>query len=322
MARNTEFLAINPSYYGTQHAGFDFFTLHGAPGTYNKATGGIAGLMWKQSVKKGKPFFAVSTSYVAPSANLANATQINTSSTTGSGILSAQSGGSWLTQVGFQAKQWKTTFAWRYGQCGQVFARRGTNAAGNNSNNYFGCDSGSGVNGGDVTTTATSGGIYSNSFAYNLAWQPKKSGTVVPSLSLGWGYNAFSQGSASAPQTFNSTINSSGISNQLTNANIAATQSWTVALQWDDAFSKGNAAGLAVGQGTFVTATRNGVTPQDGNYVWEWWYKFRMSDNIAITPIMFYMSNPSSAGTAIPTAQNSALGAGVWGALMTTTFKF
>jgi hypothetical protein len=51
MARNTEFLAISPSYYGA-FEGLDFFRLHGAPGVYNKATGGTGGLIWKQTVKK------------------------------------------------------------------------------------------------------------------------------------------------------------------------------------------------------------------------------------------------------------------------------
>ena len=96
-ARNTEFLAVNPSYYG-DFSGLDFFTLHGAPGAYNKATGGMAGLMWKQNVKKGKPFFAVSTSYVAPNADSSNPSN--------GGVFTNGSGGSWLTQLGYQAQQW------------------------------------------------------------------------------------------------------------------------------------------------------------------------------------------------------------------------
>ncbi len=65
-ARNTEFLAIRPSFYGGRGTNIlDVFTLHGAPGTYNKATGSAFGLMWKQNVKKGNPYFAASTSYIA-----------------------------------------------------------------------------------------------------------------------------------------------------------------------------------------------------------------------------------------------------------------
>jgi hypothetical protein len=72
LMRNTEALAIEPSYYGDLKL-LDAFTVHGAPGTYNKATGGGAGVIWRQSVKKGAPFFGASLSYVAQNANSATA---------------------------------------------------------------------------------------------------------------------------------------------------------------------------------------------------------------------------------------------------------
>ena len=103
-------------------------------------------------------------------------------------------------------------------------------------------------------------------------------------------------------------------------ANIAATQSWSVALQWKDAFIKGNSAGMAVGQPSFVTSLRNGATPQDGNYAWEWWYKFQVTDNISVSPAIFYLSNPSSAGAATSSTVNS--GANVLGGLVVAQFKF
>ena len=119
--RNTEALAITPFYYGDLDV-LDYFRVFGAPGAYNKATGGGAAVIWKQNVKKGKPYFAASFSYVAPNANSAT--------TTGNGgIFENSSNGNLLTQVGYQANQWKTTFAWRYGQCGQLVNRQGTAAA-------------------------------------------------------------------------------------------------------------------------------------------------------------------------------------------------
>ncbi|MEI8250725.1 MAG: carbohydrate porin, partial [Synechococcus sp. ELA057] len=95
---------------------------------------------------------------------------------------------------------------------------------------------------------------------------------------------------------------------------------WTVGLQWKDAFIKGNSAGMAVGQPSFVTATRNGATPFDGNYAWEWWYKFQVTDKIAVTPLLFLLTNPSSAG-AVGTATTATNG-GVFGGLLTAQFKF
>ena len=302
-ARNTEFLAVNPSYYG-DFSGLDFFTLHGAPGAYNKATGGMAGLMWKQNVKKGKPFFAVSTSYVAPSADSSNPSN--------GGVFTNGSGGSWLTQLGYQAQQWKATFGWRYGQCGQAVNRRGTQAAvaaepcGN-------------------TATGWTSDNYNNNFAVGLAWQPKNNGTIVPSISGGWGYSsyAYSNTAGAAVRTSNTGVSAAGISNALAATNISATQSWTVGLQWKDVFAKGNSAGMAVGQPSFVTSTRNGVTPFDGNYAWEWWYKFQVSDNISITPMLFYLSNPSSAGANTGTAAAPInTGANVFGGLLAAQFKF
>ena len=287
-ARNTEFLAISPSFYRSEL--LDVFTLHGAPGTYNKATGAAAGFMWKQNVKKGKPYLAASTSYVAP-----NAENGSTDNVTSGGMFGKNSQGSWTTQIGVAAPQWSAAFAWRYGQCGSNF-RRGTQYG----QPAVGC--GSALTG--VATTA-----YSNNFALTAAWQPKKGGTIWPSVSVGWGYNALTQSNLvnRAVPTYNDL------------ANRGASQSWQVGLQWTDVFAKGNAAGMAVGQPTFATNLRNGQTPNDGNYAWEWWYKFQVTDNIAITPAIFYLSRPAGqlTGIAAPGTTNN-----VFGGLIQTQFRF
>jgi len=87
---------------------------------------------------------------------------------------------------------------------------------------------------------------------------------------------------------------------------------------------------MAVGQPSFVTATRDGTTPQDGNYAWEWWYKFKVSDQISLTPTLFYLSNPSSAGTSGinsvtsggTSTFNGATAASVFGAFVAAQVKF
>ena len=287
--RNTEFLAITPFYYKSDL--LDFFTLNGAPGTYNKATGAIAGLMWKQNVKKGKPYFAASTSYVAPEAYNGN-TENSVTGNAGGGIFGDNSRGSFTTQLGVAAPQWALAFAWRYGQCGQGF-RRGSQYA----NQTESCG---------PTNTGAASTAYSNNFALTGAWQPKKAGGIVPSLNLGWGYSALAQSNL---------VNSAapGV-NEL--ANIGAAQSWTLGLQWADAFAKGNSAGMAVGQPQFATSLRNGRTPQDGNFAWEWWYKFKVSDNISITPAIFYLSRPYGQFTQPGQSNN------VFGGLVQTQFRF
>jgi hypothetical protein len=286
-ARNTEFLAIRPSFYD---AGIlDVFTLHGAPAAYNKATGAAAGLMWKQNVKKGNPFFAASTSYVAPRAD-------NGDPNSG-GIFNDASRGSFTTQIGLAAPQWSLAAAWRYGQCGDTMTRRGTQFARQNLNCAYELD----------------GTAYSNNFAFTAAWQPSKGGSLIPSISAGYGFSTINQADFLLPQAYGSANN------------ITETQSWTVGLQWKDAFAKGNSLGMAVGQPTFVTALKNNGTlagsdrsfgPNDGNYAWEWWYKFQVTNNISVTPALFYLSRPNGQYTADGETNN------VFGGLIQTQFRF
>ena len=91
-----------------------------------------------------------------------------------------------------------------------------------------------------------------------------------------------------------------------------------VGLNWKDAFIKGNVLGMAVGQSPFVTGTfdDSDLGPWDGNYAWEWYYKFQVSDNIAVTPAIFYVSRPQGQFTGNSGSFDS------FGYLIQTTFKF
>ena len=283
-ASNTEFLAVRPWFYaGTGTNVLDVFGHHGAPGTYNKITGGLLGVMWKQNVQKGKPYVAASTSYVAPNADNSTTSDL----ATGGGLFTDVSRGSFLTQLGWAAPQWAITGAWRYGQCGQNF-RRGSQFANQNQ---------------PCSTFGSGDSSYSNNFALTAAWQPLKAG-FVPSVSLGWGYNKLSQAQDIGPTAYNKATN------------ISASQSWSVGLEWADLFAKGNALGMAVGQPVFATSLRNGDTPNDGNYAWEWWYKFQVTDHISVTPAIFYLSRPAGQYTAPGETNN------VFGGLVQTQFKF
>ncbi|MFZ9952309.1 MAG: carbohydrate porin, partial [Vulcanococcus sp.] len=142
-----------------------------------------------------------------------------------------------------------------------------------------------------------------NSFGLAGYWQPLQSGWV-PSISAGWGINVSNDigGTRLDPSTGDS----------------LTTQSWMVGLNWKDAFMKGNVLGMAVGQAPFVTATYDSDTlgPWDGNYAWEWYYKFQVSDNIAVTPAIFYVSRPQGQFTGNGNSFDS------FGYLIQTTFKF
>lgn len=132
-------------------------------------------------------------------------------------------------------------------------------------------------------------GGQTNSFSVAGYWQPLQSGWA-PSISAGWGYNAIGY---------------------QTGGN-ATSQSWYTGFVWKDAFRQGNALGVALGQPTFVTNLDKG-TPDDGQYAFEAYYKFQVSDNIAVTPSVFYLSAPRG---------QFDKGLDTFGALVQTTFRF
>ena len=327
-ARNTEMLAITPSFYKSDL--LDVFALNGAPATYNKATGSAFGLIWKQPVKKGQPYFAASTSYVAINGDNSNPAQ--------GGLLTSGAQGSFLTQIGWAGPQFALTAAWRYGQCGQSLTRRGTQFA----NQTLPCSEGVGA-----STTAVSpfwsGNSSSNNFALNAAWQPISSG-LIPSVSLGYGISSISSPSYNG---YNGASQIPGGTSQPFPSygdvrNITQLQSWQLGLQWNDLFAKGNAAGFSFGQPTYVSglsqnrlrkpyrSVRVGTRttsvydgfysspdgPNDGNYAFELWYKFQVSNNINITPAIFYLSRPLGQYTANGETNNA------FGGLVQTQFKF
>jgi hypothetical protein len=135
-------------------------------------------------------------------------------------------------------------------------------------------------NGNDVIDEATgfvrdSYGFAGTTSAFGLSgfWQPDASGWI-PSISAGWG------------------LNLSHYEDRDDAGQVGISQSWSVGLQWRDAFLEGNVIGMAVGQAPFATHLKGGATPNDGNLVWELWALWQVSDAISITPALFYKSRP------------------------------
>ncbi|MFN7872614.1 MAG: iron uptake porin [Cyanobacteriota bacterium] len=326
-ARNTEFLGMNPGVYGSSQGDkiLDYFAMFGAPGVYNKATGSMVGAIWKTPYKLGPGKFSLTTSYVSPVADVgspnSDSTAANryyscsTSATaTDGGIGNDCSRASWLLQLGYAAKGWGLSAGYRYGQAGSN-ARRGTNFVAQNS--WW-------LNNGT-----------SNNFALNGYWQPKRAG-ILPSLSAGWGISSLRDNRDGSVA-----FGRKSPSYEYRTPYVSESQSWFVGLQWADVFLRGNAFGMAFGQPTFATSLKLGAnstnsatnTPfttfsNDGNYAWEWWYKFQVSDNISITPAVFYLSRPLGALTNEIVNNNGSpeLNRGAtfsnFGALVQTTFKF
>jgi len=125
-------------------------------------------------------------------------------------------------------------------------------------------------------------GQTSSGYALNAYWQPTESGWV-PSISAGYGWNTVS-----------------GTESAATNS-----QSWFAGLTWDDVFVDGNSAGVAVGQAP---------TGEDleKSTLLEFFYKYQVSDNISVTPAIFYASDN----------QRLAKNSSNWGGVIQTTFKF
>ncbi len=125
-------------------------------------------------------------------------------------------------------------------------------------------------------------GQTSNGYALNAYWQPQQSGWV-PSISGGYGWNTVS-----------------GTESAATNS-----QSWFAGLQWEDVFVDGNSAGVAIGQAPTGEELEKST-------MLEIFYKYQVSDNISITPAIFYASDN----------QRLADDSSNWGGLIQTTFRF
>ena len=125
----------------------------------------------------------------------------------------------------------------------------------------------------------------SNGYSLNAYWQPKKSG-IIPSISAAYGWNY-----VSGTSTPNAATNS---------------QTWMAGVQWSDVFAKGNASGFAIG------APGNAPTLSKDALMWEAFYRYKVSDNISITPAVFYVSNNQG----LKNASSN------YGGVIQTTFRF
>ena len=123
----------------------------------------------------------------------------------------------------------------------------------------------------------------SNNYGFSAYWQSEEAGWI-PSISAGFGATSF---------------------NGSNNSTAKDTYSWMVGFQWADLFMKGNALGIGLGE------SNSGLS----NFGLEVWYKFQVTDNISVTPAIFWIQN---GGIDFPAATT----ADMYGAVLKTTFKF
>ena len=131
----------------------------------------------------------------------------------------------------------------------------------------------------------------SNSISLAGFWEPMDA-KWLPSLSGGFSYTNYSEGDARPS---------------------ADIWSWMVGLQWKDVFAKGNSAGFAVGAPLYVTSSSDNGVDQTPGYMYELFYRFRVSDNISVTPAVFWITKNYN--------DNNA-GEGTYGGVIQTTFRF
>ena len=130
----------------------------------------------------------------------------------------------------------------------------------------------------------------SNGYALNAYWQPKKSG-IIPSVSGAYGWNTVSLSN-----------------NRQTPTGATDSQTWFAGLQWSDVFAKGNAAGFAIG----APGNAASLTDSQKALMWEAFYRYKVSDNISVTPAVFYVSNNQG----LKNASDN------YGGVIQTTFRF
>jgi hypothetical protein len=198
------------------------------------------------------------------------------------GIGNQHSDASASFQVGYNAEQWSLIGIYTILQNGFRAVAYGTPVA--------------------LSSIAVPGTTHAYGISAN--WEPRSSGWL-PLISAGWGINQTSTSGSGEEQT-------AGID---PGSLMQTSQSWTVGLRWSDVLQKGNSAGFAFGQPVFATRLQNGKAANDGNYVWEFWYQYMVSDAIQVTPALFYLSRPFGQATAQGRSFHQL------GALIKTTFS-
>jgi hypothetical protein len=105
----------------------------------------------------------------------------------------------------------------------------------------------------------------------------------------------------------------------------AQTNSWMIGLNFKDVFIEGNKAGFAIGGVPSVSSNDSGWGT-DGSMpiALETWYQFQVSDNISVTPGVFWVSGQElgNDGAGKYGGNSGDSSSDVWGGIVKTEFKF
>ena len=210
----------------------------------------------------------------------------------GGGLFSGSSSQTSTLQLALSRPQWNITGAWNLS--GPQVRLRGT----------------------PLASQLAAGAAEGSFSSWSLAgyWQPRRSGWL-PSISAGWGQDTFRFGSYPV----------AGLSG-------VRSHSWYAGLIWSDVLGAGNSLGFAIGSPAHVSAIRTPVpfSIDDRGLAMELYYRIQISDDLALTPAVFWLSRPRGALTGSPdlsqalpfppaTGESSL---GVWAGLIRTTLRF
>jgi len=125
-------------------------------------------------------------------------------------------------------------------------------------------------------------------------WTPEDAG-FIPTISAGFDY---------------------GFSDAEDAGSTEEVKGWMVGLNWKDAFMDGNKLGVGFGSySSYATEVKDAASDSDdASFAIEGYYDFQVTDNITVTPAIFYVTNADG--------KDQADGEDSLGALVKTTFKF
>ena len=179
-----------------------------------------------------------------------------------------------LAQLGVKGQNWGAAVAYRYGS--ENAQLRDPNSP---SSSFF---------------RRLGDGQSSNSVSLAGYWVPMDV-KWLPSISAGGSYTNYTKGETKTRPS-------------------ADIYSWMVGLQWNDVFVKGNQAGFAIGSPLYVTSSNaTSASEQTPGYMYQVHYKYQVTNNISITPAIFWIDNNYNDLNA---------GSSTWGGVIQTMFKF
>ena len=256
------------------------------------STGQGFGLQWRQQVDPGEAAFNVASNYVADGGDGADGFSRE-------GMFGENTDAYWLNQIGYGNRKWHISALYALKNAGQscpdpsYVRKNGACKPAGGGSKSSGVKTGAKAAMGYSTPRAKFLGHPLNAVGLRGYWQPEESG-FIPTISAGVDFG-FADGNYKwdAKETFG----------------------WMVGLGWKDAFLQGNKLGIGFGSySSYATEVDGTGYPGDDNFAIEGYYDFQVTDNIKVTPAIFWVDK--AYGQEGYKSQNKL------GGLVKTTFKF